>query len=60
MNNKELFYKLLEIASKEKYPDIHLTTWNLPIMRNHSWELFKLEEIDDDMSSWDEVVGDGV
>ena len=47
MENKELFYKLLELASKEKYPDIHLTTWNLPIMRNHSWELFKLEEIDD-------------
>jgi len=47
MENKELFYKLLELASKEKYPDIHLTTGNFPIMRNHSWELFKLENIND-------------
>jgi len=45
MENKELFYKLLELASKEKYPDIHLTTGNFPIMRNHSWELFKLEKL---------------
>ncbi len=48
MNSKELFYKILNLASKEKYPDIHLTTWNLPIMRNHSWELFKLEKIEEE------------
>ncbi len=48
MNSKELFYKILNLASKEKYPDIHLTTWNFPIMRNHSWELFKLETIEDE------------
>jgi Tfp pilus assembly pilus retraction ATPase PilT len=47
MNSKELFYKILNFASDNKYPDIHLTTGNLPIMRNHSGELFKLENFND-------------
>lgn len=46
MNDKELFYKIINYSSKEKYPDIHLTTWNFPILRNHSWNLFRLENID--------------
>ncbi len=48
MDNKELFYRLLEFASTDKYPDIHLNTGHLPIMRNHSWELFKIEKLWED------------
>lgn len=47
MENKELLYKFLEIASKNKYPDIHLVTGQFPIFRNNSWDLFRLEKIDE-------------
>ncbi|MDD3646063.1 MAG: type IV pilus twitching motility protein PilT [Candidatus Gracilibacteria bacterium] len=43
MDNKELLYAILQLASKEKYPDIHLTSNHYPILRNHSGELFNLE-----------------
>lgn len=43
MNNKELLEHILNLASKQKYPDIHLTSNHYPILRNHSWELFNLE-----------------
>ncbi len=42
---KKLFIEILNYASKEKYPDIHLVTGQLPIMRNHSWNLFKIEKL---------------
>ncbi len=45
MNSLELLFAIFDITTKEKYPDIHLNTWFLPIIRNHSWDLIKLENI---------------
>jgi len=45
MENLKLLYSILEITSKEKYPDIHLTTSHFPILRNLTGELFKLDKI---------------
>jgi len=45
MNSKELLYAIFDLTTKEKYPDIHLNTWFLPIIRNHNWDLIKIETI---------------
>lgn len=42
----ELLNQIFELTTKEKYPDIHLNTWMFPIIRNHSWDLKKLEFIE--------------
>lgn len=42
MNSLELFEKILDLTTQERYPDIHITSKNTPIIRNHSWELQKL------------------
>lgn len=45
MNAIELIYAIFDLTTKEKYPDIHINTWFLPIIRNHSWDLTKIETI---------------
>ncbi len=45
MTTKDLLFAILDITTKEKYPDIHLNTWFKPIIRNHSWEIIKLEKL---------------
>ena len=45
MEIKDFFKEILNLASENKYPDIHLTTWNLPILRSHKWELFPVKEL---------------
>lgn len=45
MEIKDLFKWILNLASEKKYPDIHLTTGNKPILRNHRWELFPIKEL---------------
>ena len=45
MENKDLLQSILEIASKEKYPDIHLTTAQFPIIRDLTGQLSQLKEI---------------
>lgn len=39
---KELLAHILDIALAHKYPDVHLTSWLLPYVRNHNWELVTL------------------
>lgn len=42
---KDLLYSILDITTREKYPDIHLNTWFKPIVRNLNWEIIKLEKL---------------
>lgn len=42
---KDLLFAILQICTQEKYPDIHLNTWFTPIIRNHNWEIHRLEHI---------------
>lgn len=46
MTTKELLYAILDVTTKEKYPDIHLNTWFQPIVRNHTWDLIKIETLE--------------
>lgn len=42
---KDLLHAILDITTKEKYPDIHLNTWFKPIVRNLNWEIIKIEKL---------------
>ena len=42
---KKLLDYILRFASEKWYPDIHLSTWWLPKIRNHTWDINDLEEI---------------
>lgn len=42
---KDLLFAILESTQKEKYPDLHLNSWLQPRVRNHNWEIVKLEKI---------------
>lgn len=46
MNAKEILELIFTLTTKEKYPDIHLNETSLPIIRNHSGDLIKVEFID--------------
>lgn len=42
---KDLLHAILDVTTKEKYPDIHLNTWFQPIARNNNGEIIKVEKI---------------
>jgi len=46
MNAQEILEHIFTLTTKEKYPDIHLNETSLPIVRNHSGDLVKLEFVD--------------
>ena len=46
MTPKDILYAILNVTTKEKYPDIHLNTGFKPIVRNHNGELIRLETLD--------------
>ncbi|MDD5770264.1 MAG: type IV pilus twitching motility protein PilT [Candidatus Gracilibacteria bacterium] len=46
MTPKDLLYAILDITTKEKYPDIHLNTGYKPIVRNHEGDLIKVETLE--------------
>ena len=46
MTTKDLFLAILKFSSDNNYPDIHINSGHLPIYRNHSWELEKIEKIE--------------
>lgn len=52
MTTKDLLFAILDITTREKYPDIHLNTWFKPIIRNLNWELIKIEKL---TISWEEI-----
>lgn len=41
-----LLHEIFDLTTKEKYPDIHLNTGSYPIIRNHSGDLVRLNEIE--------------
>lgn len=43
---KDLLHAILDITTRERYPDIHLNTWFLPIVRNHNGEIIKIEVLE--------------
>lgn len=45
MNIKEFIHTILEFASKNKYPDIHLNTWMHPNMRDNTWSIISITEV---------------
>lgn len=45
MTTKDLLYSILDITTREKYPDIHLNTWLQPMIRNHNWDIIKIEKL---------------
>ena len=45
MTPKELLKYILNLASKEKYPDIHLNSKHKPRYRDHNWDITILEKI---------------
>lgn len=53
MNAIDLIWEIFELTTKEKYPDIHLNSGSLPIIRNHNWDLIKIEVIKKEI--WEEV-----
>lgn len=46
MNAQEILQHIFTLTTKEKYPDIHLNETSLPIIRNHSGDLVKVDFID--------------
>ncbi len=42
MESIKIFEAILDLTTKEKFPDIHLNSGNLPIIRNHSWDLKRI------------------
>ncbi len=53
MTAKELLYTILELTTRNKFPDIHFNTWYYPIIRNHNWDITFLETIT--LDSWEEI-----
>ncbi len=45
MNYIELLNNVLDYASKENYPDIHINTWEIIKIRNKSWDIENLSVI---------------
>ena len=43
MTAKELLDKIFQVSSEKKYPDIHLNTWNKPLIRDTSGNITILE-----------------
>jgi len=41
-----LLKHILDLTTREKFPDIHLNSWFHPFLRNHSWDLNKIEYIE--------------
>ena len=61
MISKQLLNSILEYASKQVYPDIHLNTWFLPKIRDRNWDINNLEKITvikniTDQETWEEKV----
>lgn len=46
MTPKDILYAILNVTTKEKYPDIHLNSGFKPIVRNHNGELIRLETLE--------------
>lgn len=46
MDSKVLLKHILDLTTKERYPDIHLNTWYFPIIRNNNWDLTHIEKIE--------------
>ena len=46
MDKVELLHAILKIASNKRYPDIHLTTSQFPVIRDLTGQLFELKEIE--------------
>ena len=44
-NSQDLLNYILMFASDRDYPDIHLNTWELPKVRDKTWNIVNLEEI---------------
>lgn len=44
----KLLYGIFDLTTKKKYPDIHLNTWFKAFIRNHSWDLVKLDTLEID------------
>ncbi len=46
MNYKETIDNILRYSSAKNYPDIHITTWEKVKIRNNSWEIESLDNVD--------------
>ncbi len=53
MNSQEIIQHIFTLSSTEKYPDIHLNETSLPIIRNHSGDLIKVDFIE--VESWEKT-----
>lgn len=46
MITQDLLFKLFELALDKHYSDIHISTYNKPIIRNKTWDLEKVDFLD--------------
>lgn len=46
MEITKLFYALLAFTYKNNFPDIHIVSWKRPYIRNNSWELIDIQELE--------------
>lgn len=46
LNSTELLLSIIDFASKNKFPDIHLNSNHRPYIRRHNWELESLAELE--------------